>query len=465
MADTVLLEGFGFDPPSQIPTHGVWRSQRATCRPAARRRRVLPGPPRGREHPVRHRPVRRASRPRGADTVAVWCYSLRGDAGPTGARPAGRPGARRPDHHRAGHRRRRPPAPASRVAPAGSTATTGTPARWPRSTCRSSRRRRRASRSPTGWTTRRGLGPYDATAGIAIPEFDGRVIAPVFAFNEVVDDGDELGNVVRAYRTVPDRVARVAGLAAALRPAPAHAAGRAPRGDRAERLPDQAQPARQRRRARHAGVGDARSSTRWPPTATASTVARPDGDELMAELADGLTYDAEHLSPAQLAAALGRARRRPLQPVVRHPARRRARRARAVVGPGAGPPAHPRRRARVQRPRPRQRARRHPAAPRLRRRPGGRVPLAQPAARPPLPGLLPLARRGLGRRRHRPPRQARHARVAAGQGPRAVGRLLARRRPRRRARSSTRSSSTTRARAPRPSGARTRWSSTTCCRR
>ena len=35
----------------------------------------------------------------------------------------------------------------------------------------------------------------------------------------------------------------------------------------------------------------------------------------------------------------------------------------------------------------------------LRRRPGRRVPLAQPAARPPLPRVLPLARRGLGRRR------------------------------------------------------------------
>ena len=56
-----------------------------------------------------------------------------------------------------------------------------------------------------------GLGPYDATAGVAIPEFDGRIIAPVFAFNEVVDDGDELGVAVRAYRTVPDRAARVAG--------------------------------------------------------------------------------------------------------------------------------------------------------------------------------------------------------------------------------------------------------------
>ena len=25
VADTVLLEGFGFDPPQEIPAHGVWR--------------------------------------------------------------------------------------------------------------------------------------------------------------------------------------------------------------------------------------------------------------------------------------------------------------------------------------------------------------------------------------------------------------------------------------------------------
>ena len=36
--------------------------------------------------------------------------------------------------------------------------------------------------------------------------------------------------------------------------------------------------------------------------------------------------------------------------------------------------------------------------------PIARLPLARPAAAPPLPGLLPLARQGLGRRRHRPPR-------------------------------------------------------------
>jgi cobaltochelatase CobN len=59
-----------------------------------------------------------------------------------------------------------------------------------------------------------GLGPFDVTQGIAIPEFDGRIIAPTFAFYEVVDDGDELGSEVHAYRSVPDRVARVAGIAA-----------------------------------------------------------------------------------------------------------------------------------------------------------------------------------------------------------------------------------------------------------
>ena len=49
----------------------------------------------------------------------------------------------------------------------------------------------------------------------------------------------------------------------------------------------------------------------------------------------------------------------------------------------------------------------------------------------PLPGRVPLAGRVLRRRRGRAPGQARHARVAARQGPRPVGRLRARRRARR----------------------------------
>jgi cobaltochelatase CobN len=68
-----------------------------------------------------------------------------------------------------------------------------------------------------------GLTPIDVAMSVAIPEFDGRIIGVPFSFKEVVDDGDELGAPVTAYRTVADRVARIAGLAtrlAALRHVP-----------------------------------------------------------------------------------------------------------------------------------------------------------------------------------------------------------------------------------------------------
>ncbi|HVL07446.1 MAG TPA: cobaltochelatase subunit CobN [Acidimicrobiales bacterium] len=61
-----------------------------------------------------------------------------------------------------------------------------------------------------------GLTPIDVAMSVAIPEFDGRIIGVPFSFKEVVDDGDELGAPVTAYRTVPDRVERIAGLAARL---------------------------------------------------------------------------------------------------------------------------------------------------------------------------------------------------------------------------------------------------------
>ncbi|MDQ6726709.1 MAG: cobaltochelatase subunit CobN, partial [Actinomycetota bacterium] len=61
-----------------------------------------------------------------------------------------------------------------------------------------------------------GLTPIDVAMSVAIPEFDGRIIGVPFSFKELVDDGDELGAPVHAYRTVPDRVERIAGLATRL---------------------------------------------------------------------------------------------------------------------------------------------------------------------------------------------------------------------------------------------------------
>ena len=243
---------------------------------------------------------------------------------------------------------------------------------------------------------------------------------------------------VAAYRTVPDRV----GPGRRHRRAPAPRLRRTPPADKRvaivlSRLPDQAQPARQRRRARHAGVGHrpARRPARTP--ATRSTASPADGDALMAELADGLTYDAESLT----AAAARRGRRRGstatryadwFATLPADAARTRS------SGAGARRPAtspHPRRRPRVQ-----------PAStsatcwwPSSRPRGYGDDPVAvyhspDLPPRPPLPGLLPLARRGAGA----PTPSSTSASTARSSGcparrVGAVGRLLARRRPRRRA--------------------------------
>jgi len=54
-----------------------------------------------------------------------------------------------------------------------------------------------------------GLSPFDVATGVAIPEFDGRIIGPTFAFKEVVDDGDQEGGDIVATRADPERTARL----------------------------------------------------------------------------------------------------------------------------------------------------------------------------------------------------------------------------------------------------------------
>ena len=100
-----------------------------------------------------------------------------------------------------------------------------------------------------------GLTPLDVAMGVAIPEFDGRIIGPAFAFKEEVDDGGELGTPVIACRTDPERAGPGGRPGRAPRPPAPHPARRQAGRGRAVGLPDQAQPARQRRRPRHAGVG------------------------------------------------------------------------------------------------------------------------------------------------------------------------------------------------------------------
>jgi cobaltochelatase CobN len=150
-----------------------------------------------------------------------------------------------------------------------------------------------------------GLTPLDVAMGVAIPEFDGRIIGPAFAFKEQVDDGGELGTPVIASRTDPDRAARVAGLAVRharlRRTAPA---------DKRVAVVLSAYPTKRSRLGNAVGL-DTPASVIDLLHALRDEGYRvdripDDGDALMAELADRLTYDRPTLTPEQAALGAGR---------------------------------------------------------------------------------------------------------------------------------------------------------------
>ena len=294
VADTVLMGGFGFDRPVEVPAHGVLGASTRGARQGGPvigivfyRAHLLSGNTSFVED------LAAAVEARGAAAVPVWCYSLRPD--PDGRVPALEllaerdvdvvvttvlaMGSARDDDWDA-----------SALAAVGvpvlqAVAATSSRGAWEASTA--------------------GLGPLDVAMSVAIPEFDGRIGGPPFSFKEVVDDGDDLGAPVVAYRTAPDRVSRVAGLAlglAALR----HRAN----ADKRVALVLSAYPTKRSRLGNAVGLDTPASviDLLHAMAAAGYRVDRvpPDGDALMAALADALCYDREALSPAQLATAAGR---------------------------------------------------------------------------------------------------------------------------------------------------------------
>ncbi|MEO6629949.1 MAG: cobaltochelatase subunit CobN, partial [Aquihabitans sp.] len=303
VADTVLLEGFGFDAPVVVPDVSVWRSpeRRDPTKP-------LVGVVFYRAHLVAGNTQFIADlcdeiEAQGADAMAISCYSLRGADG----------------------------APAvellqsldvdvlvTTVFAAGGIAsaagTDGGPGgldgeAWEVSALAALDvpiiQAPSCTTSSANWAASDGgLAPFDVTQGVTIPEFDGRIIAPAFAFAEVVDDGDDTGSQVKAYRTIPDRVARVAGIAMR------HARLRA-------RTPAQrkvvivlsAYPTKRSRLGNAVGLDTPASAIRMLHALRDAgyVVDRipATSDELMAELADGLVYEAERLTPAEIVAAVG----------------------------------------------------------------------------------------------------------------------------------------------------------------
>jgi cobaltochelatase CobN len=149
-----------------------------------------------------------------------------------------------------------------------------------------------------------GLSPLDTAWSVALPEFDGRIVSVPLSFKEIVDDGDDLGVPVVAYRTVPDRVARVAGTAVRL------AALRRKRNpDKKIAVVLSAYPTKRGRIGNAVGL-DTPASVIGLLHALRAAGYRvddipADGDTLMAELIDRFSYEKESLTTAQLERAVG----------------------------------------------------------------------------------------------------------------------------------------------------------------
>jgi cobaltochelatase CobN len=304
VADTVLLEGFGFEPPAEVPMVGLLGERphdpsKPTVAVVTYRANVLSGG----TLPVEQ--LCDAIEARGANARAVWCYSLRAEAGADG---------------------RLEPPPALELLEGCDVVVTTT---WAAGGAVAAGDARSISRgegwaspldalevpvlqavvatgSTEAWRDRdAGLSPLDVTLGVAIPEFDGRIIGPAFAFKEVVDDGEDLGVPLSAHRAVPDRLERVAGLAvrlAALRTTPS--------SDKRVAVVLSAYPTKRSR------IGNAVALDTPASLLAVLDALRADGydvadvgrdsDAVMGRLADGLTYDADELTPIQQAMAVGR---------------------------------------------------------------------------------------------------------------------------------------------------------------
>ena len=293
VSDTVAMTGFGFDPPVEVPVSGVYYRSADASGPTVAvlfyRAHLISG------NTTFVDDLCAEIESRGANAVAVWAYSLR-------------PGAQGEVDALGLVRDLAPDSIIATVLVSGSAADDGLS--WDASALGSLDVPVIQAVTSTGpraaWqASSAGLSPIDVAMRVAIPEFDGRIISVPFSFNEEVDDETALGTAVSAYRSVPDRVSRVAGVAvraARLRSIPAAAKKVA--------IVLSAYPTKRSRIGNAVGLDTPASVVELLQAMERSgyTVARipSDGDTLIGELIDTFSYESQSMSQDQLRCAPGR---------------------------------------------------------------------------------------------------------------------------------------------------------------
>jgi cobaltochelatase CobN len=317
LADTLLLEGFGFDAPASVPEKGVYHPAlgevanvedllalhdpaRPTVGIVFYRAHLLGGNTAFIDDLVG------ALQEAGMNALPVYCYSLRSDA--DGRVPALDLMEGRVDCLIT-------TVLASGGSNAGDAAREGAPEGWMewevpafealgvpviQGICTTSSRDR--------WLrSDAGLSPLDTAWQVAIPEFDGRIISVPFSFKERRDEqgGSPVGAPLTVYVTDPERTRRLAGIAAR------HARlRRVPNGEKRIAVLLSNYPTKHSRVGNAVGLDTPRSAIRLLDAMRGAGYvvedAPDDGDRLIHTLIASGGHDLEFLTEAQLNDAAGR---------------------------------------------------------------------------------------------------------------------------------------------------------------
>jgi cobaltochelatase CobN len=315
VADTLLYEGYGFEPPSPVPELGVYHPK-LSGDSSLERLLALHDPGRPTVGVVFYRThllggntafvdaLVEALEGAGANALPVYCYSLRSDEG--GRVPALELLEGRVDS-----------LVTTVLASGGSNAADALGGEGPegwlewevpalealgvpvvQGICTTSSR--------GAWLeSDAGLSPLDAAWQVAIPEFDGRIVSVPFSFKERLEADSPVGVPLTLYEADPERTTRLAGLAARFA-----RLGRTPNGEKKVAVLLSNYPTKHSRVGNAVGLDTPASAVRllreMEDAGYRVDGAPEEGDPLIHALIDAGGHDLEFLTEVQLGAAAGR---------------------------------------------------------------------------------------------------------------------------------------------------------------